>query len=74
VSSRKILGQNIRNIRLACGFSQEELADRAGLHRTYIGSVERGERNISLDNIVAIAEALDAPLIDLLRGITIHEE
>jgi transcriptional regulator with XRE-family HTH domain len=48
----------IRELRLAKGVSQEALADQAGLHRTYMGSVERGERNISLENIVRIAHAL----------------
>lgn len=51
-------GNVIRSHRLALGISQEELADRAGLHRTYIGSVERGERNVSIINIYAIARAL----------------
>ena len=48
--------------------SQEDLADSSGLHRTYIGSVERGERNISIDNMERIAKALDVSIIDLLKG------
>lgn len=66
---RETVGKTIREERLAKGLSQEELADEAELHRTYIGSVERGERNVSLDNIVAIAHALDLKPADLLRDI-----
>jgi transcriptional regulator with XRE-family HTH domain len=55
---RRTLGGRIRDARLDEGLSQEELAERSGLHRTYIGSVERGERNISLINIVRIAGSL----------------
>lgn len=51
--------KNIRRMRLKRGWSQEELADRCGLHRTYIGSVERGERNITLATLERIAKALD---------------
>jgi len=61
------LGLAIRKAREAIGLSQEDLAERAGLHRTYIGSVERGERNISLANIVRIAKALKQPAWRLLR-------
>jgi len=53
--------------RAAKGLSQEELADACGLHRTYIGSVERGERNVSIDNMERIAAALGAEIQDLLR-------
>ncbi|MGH9459787.1 MAG: helix-turn-helix transcriptional regulator [Vicinamibacteria bacterium] len=51
-------GQAVRERRNSLGLSQEELADRAGLHRTYVGSIERGERNPSLLNIARIAHAL----------------
>lgn len=47
--------------------SQEELADLADLHRTYIGQVERGERNISVDNMEKLADAVNAPLWEMLR-------
>jgi len=55
---QQAFGRAVRRRREALGISQEELADRAGLHRTYIGDVERGERNISLVNIVKLAKAL----------------
>jgi transcriptional regulator with XRE-family HTH domain len=66
---KQIIGKNIRNHRKEKGFSQEELAEKASLHRTYIGSVERGERNISVENIVSIARALNILAKELLEGI-----
>lgn len=67
-SLREILAGNVRLVRKNLGFSQERLADRAGLHRTYIGSVERAEINVSIDNIEKIAAALKVPAAELLRG------
>lgn len=56
----------MRIARQELGISQEELADRCELHRTYIGSVERGERNISVDNMEVISKALGKKLANLL--------
>ena len=58
----KRFGTHVRTLRTARGLSQEELAQKAGLHRTYIGGIERGERNISLVNIEKLAAALDVSL------------
>jgi transcriptional regulator with XRE-family HTH domain len=66
---RKAFGENLRKRRLALGLSQEDLAERAGVHRTYVGSVERGERNVSLDNIVRLAGAVRVKPSDLLDGV-----
>ncbi len=60
------LGQVVRAKRSQLGYSQEAFADKVGLHRTYIGSFERGERNLSLQNLVRIANALDIRLSSLL--------
>jgi transcriptional regulator with XRE-family HTH domain len=61
-------GLRARHLREAIGISQEELAARSGLHRTYVGSVERGERNISLVNIHVLADALGVSPCDLFEG------
>ena len=63
---RRILAENMRRLRRQKGLSQEALADLAGLHRTYVGAVERCEQNISLDNIARLADALGTPAPVLL--------
>lgn len=59
-------GNRVRAIRQRKGISQEKLAELAGVHRTFVSSVERGERNISLMNIARLAKALEVPLAKLL--------
>ncbi len=59
-------GAALKRARLDRGLSQERLAERAGLHRTYVGSVERGERNLSLINVHALAAGLGMAAADLL--------
>jgi transcriptional regulator with XRE-family HTH domain len=66
LSARQRFAVAMRLQRLANQMSQEDLADRSGLHRTYIGSVERGERNISVDNMDRIAQALGVDITNLL--------
>lgn len=63
-------GHRLREVRQRAGVSQEKLAELAGLHRTYISSVERGLRNISLVNIGRLAEALNVAPADLMPGRT----
>lgn len=59
-------GNRLREVRQAAGVSQERLAELAGLHRTYVSSVERGLRNISLVNIEKLARALEVSLAELM--------
>jgi transcriptional regulator with XRE-family HTH domain len=66
ITLRDIVARNVRRIRNKMGISQEQLADLAELHRTYIGSIERAERNVSIDNIAKIANALKVKPADLL--------
>ena len=68
-NARIALGHNIRRHRQHLDISQEMLAEQAGLHRTYIGGVERGERNISLDNIICVARALNLTPSELMQDI-----
>jgi transcriptional regulator with XRE-family HTH domain len=63
----KVFGQNVRAIRKDKNMSQEELAFKADLHRTYIGMIERAEKNITLLNIEKIANALDININNLLK-------
>jgi transcriptional regulator with XRE-family HTH domain len=67
LKSRLRFASNLKEQRRSQELSQEDLADLCGLHRTYIGSVERGERNISIDNMERIAQALAVPLESLLK-------
>lgn len=61
------LGRAIRDFRSRSRISQEDLAHRAGMHRTYLGGIERGERNPSYTNILRVADALDVDAWELLR-------
>jgi transcriptional regulator with XRE-family HTH domain len=66
-TARIRLAANLREARKRLDISQEELADRAGINRTFVGSVERRERNISLDNIERLAVALGMDVAELLK-------
>lgn len=66
---RLAFGELVRKYHHKLGISEEELAFRSGLHRTYVGSVERGERNLSLENIFIFAKALSCNPRDLLPHI-----
>ena len=65
----KKFGERVRELRIAQGFSQEQLAQKTGLHRTYIGGIERGERNVSLVNIQKIAKGLNYSIEYLLMDL-----
>jgi transcriptional regulator with XRE-family HTH domain len=70
--SKKVLekfGERVKEERLKQSLSQEELAARAGVHRTYIGMIERAEKNITLENIEKIAKALKTLISDLTKGL-----
>lgn len=63
---RAVLAENIKTFRREKGLSQEELAEQCGLHRTYIGSVERHERNVTLSTLEVLASTLGVTVPDLL--------
>lgn len=69
VNARQRLAIQLRERRKEIGISQEALADLAGLHRTYVGSIERCERNVSIDNIEKLAIALSTDIADLLAAV-----
>ena len=64
----KVIGARVSAKRLAAGLSQEQLGERADIHRTYIGAVERGEKNVTVVTLAKIAHALRCKLADLLSG------
>ena len=66
-TARERLAQHLRSLRAARQLSQEALADLANLHRTYVGSIERCERNVSLDNVERLAVALNVDIAELLQ-------
>jgi transcriptional regulator with XRE-family HTH domain len=63
------LGQRIRELRSKRGYSQEGFADLCGVHRTFMGSIERGETNLSFQNLVKVAAALEITLSQLVSGV-----
>lgn len=65
--ARVLFGLALRRAREQCQLSQEALGHKAGLHRTYIGQVERGERNISIDNLEHLAHAVGVPLWQMVK-------
>lgn len=64
---QKIVGRNLRRYRLERGFSQEAFADHMGVHRTYMGAVERGERNLTLQTLERLAEFIGVDPLELLH-------
>jgi transcriptional regulator with XRE-family HTH domain len=65
----KALGRRIRELRTEQGYSQEAFADKCGVHRTFMGTVERGESNLSFQNIAKVATTLGVPLATLFRDL-----
>jgi transcriptional regulator with XRE-family HTH domain len=66
---RVALGERIRDLRKSAGYSQESFADHVGIHRTYGGELERGEANVTLENLVKIAKGLTISLSELFAGV-----
>lgn len=71
--SHAALGRAVRDLRVGRGISQEDLAHLSGMHRTYLGGIERGERNVSYANLKRLARALDVPASQLLARAEQHE-
>jgi transcriptional regulator with XRE-family HTH domain len=67
-TTRHLLAQRLRLLRTLRGWSQETLAEQAGLHRTYISGIERAERNLGLDNLDKLAQAFGVTVVDLLKS------
>jgi transcriptional regulator with XRE-family HTH domain len=64
---RAALGRNLQRLRQEHGLSQEAFADKTGIHRTYVGGIEHGERNVTLEMLERIAAAFDIDPVDLLK-------
>lgn len=71
---QKVLGKRIRELRQKKGFSQESFADHCGLHRTYMGGIERGEHNLTIQTALTIARGLSITVSKLLSGIERYVE
>jgi transcriptional regulator with XRE-family HTH domain len=69
-----VFGEAIRTRRNQLGLSQEDLAERSGLHRNYIGGIERGERNVALKNILKLAHGLDILPSELIKVLDSYQE
>jgi len=70
----RLIGKKLHELRKKRGFTQEELADRAGLNPNYYGRIERGEINVTIDTLAAIAEALEVELVDVFDfGVKVDE-
>lgn len=67
IELRKVLAENIRSLRAGRELSQEQLADLCGLHRTYVGAIERAERNVTLSTLEVFAKALGVSVSHLLN-------
>ena len=67
------IGQRIRSYRLAMHMSQEELAEKCGLHPTYIGQLERGEKNVTVESLAKVARGLSVPVCRLVENIDENE-
>jgi len=66
---QKALGKRVRELRLRAGYSQEAFADHCGVHRTFMGTIERGETNLSLQNLARLAAGFGITLSKLLSGV-----
>ena len=70
----KILGQRIKKYRISKGLSQEKLSELAGCHPTYIGQIERGEKNVSVESIEKLSRALNIPLSKLFEKLGAEDD
>lgn len=74
IALQRALGERIRELRKKAGYSQEGFADAAGVHRTYMGTLERGEANVSLGNLHKISKALLITISEMMKGVEKRSE